>query len=286
MGSALPPRGPSPPRGLRSLGRPPRSRKTASPPQASAPLQSFTRAPSQQANMGLLSPPLKRGNRPPRRFRSPEVSFPFSATPAGGSHIHPALASRGFTLRPRAFPAPRRLPPPPTWPVSLNRLRSWGFSLQRFPRHGSPSPLGAPPLLRFQNPPRRMDFARFRGFLPVTHRTGRRWISPLVAPAQRSWVSPSLGPPSCLGPRSGPLDPPLDRLLDRHPRGQRPFQRSSALLSCTSGSPPSPGAFPCAPECQRTRGSARLLRDQPAPPRFLSSSRRPGRPERNGCRTG
>lgn len=75
-------------------------------------------------------------------FRSREVSSP-SALPSQGQPHHSRACLTRVTLRPRAFSAPRRFTPPLTWPVFFNWLRSWGFTLQRLPRHGSPLPLGS-----------------------------------------------------------------------------------------------------------------------------------------------
>lgn len=242
---------------------------TTSLPQASAPLQSLTRAPSPAGPHGSENP--SRGpvpkNRPPpdsTRFRSPEVSCPFSATPAGGSH-HPRACLTRVTLRPRAFPAPRRLPPPPTWPVSLNRLRSWGFTLQRFPRHGSPLPLGSasPPAMASSIPkdgrgslqglpprdasdrtpldlsarharPALLGFSlpgafpsRASDLAPVAPATGTR-PPPRSPPSRTTTVSADLGPPLVHFGRSPRFRVPFPVLQSVKEHGNRLVSRETA----------------------------------------------------------
>jgi len=129
----LPPRGSSPPRGLRSGGT--GSCRAGDLPQAWAPLQSFARAPRR-----------REGQRP----HSPEVLCP-KRHPSAEIHHSRALPTR-VTLRPRTYHVPRRITPSTDSLVSFQPGALSGRSLQSLTGQRSRTPLGAASPLAIGSP--------------------------------------------------------------------------------------------------------------------------------------
>lgn len=217
-------------------------------------------------------------------FRFPEVSRPFSATPAGGSHQPRACLTR-VSLRPRASSAPRRVPPPPTWPVCFNRLHSWGSPLPRFPRRGSPPPLGgASPLAISTRPPLEGPSIASGVSSPRRIRPRAVWVSPPSAGRARLGFSLLEALPSRASDLAG------DSMVAHSPAS--PDAPCGTPVSAGRGPPlrhfrqdPVSGCLTLCSRVSKNTGIGLSLARLPAPPRFSSSSRRPGEPGR-GCRTG
>lgn len=123
------------------------------PPQASTPLQSFTRAPRRSTFS-------RSANRPTNLLSAPsEVSFPFSVFPAVQSHLSPAGPNLPVTLRPQGFSPSRRLAPRTTCRACFIPVPLLGFTPRGFVPRATPYAVsGAEPLL---------------GFPPVSEEPGR-----------------------------------------------------------------------------------------------------------------